>query len=278
MELSKPSILNIASYAFFDLKDPLPELRHSIKLRAKELGIMGTVLLSPEGINLSLSGEKGGIRAFQDYMGGLFSQERDFEYKESLSSKIAFRRLLVKIKKQIIPATDEKLNPLEKTGIRLCARDLKDWLDRGEEFLLLDTRNDYEVDLGTFEKAEAIGVRHFRHFEEKVRSYLPTHRDKKIVTFCTGGIRCEKASAMMMNQGFESVYQLDGGILKYFEEVGGTHYKGSCFVFDRRIALTPDLKEAGFQDCFVCRHALSPEELKSPNYIQGKQCDYCVSN
>jgi predicted sulfurtransferase len=151
--------------------------------------------------------------------------------------------MLVKVKKEIIPLGLPSVRPREKTGARLAPRELKRWLDEKRDMVLLDTRNDYEIDHGTFETAMSLRLDHFREFPERLAEVPAELRDKPLVMFCTGGIRCEKASVVAMAQGFREVYQLDGGILKYFEECGGEHYEGRCFVFDRRIAVGSDLAE-----------------------------------
>ncbi|MDB6140791.1 MAG: rluA, partial [Verrucomicrobiaceae bacterium] len=161
------------------------------------------------------------------------------------------------------------------TTPRLSAKELKQWLDEGRPVTLLDTRNDYEVKLGTFRGAVTIGVDHFRDFPEAVRR-LPEHlKAQPIVTFCTGGIRCEKAAPFMEREGFQHVYQLDGGILRYFEECGGDHYDGECFVFDQRVGVDPALRETESTQCFGCQTPLSAEDQLDPRYEAGRTCPYC---
>ncbi len=149
-------------------------------------------------------------------------------------------------------------------------------LDEGREVVLLDTRNDYEVQVGTFDGALPIGVDNFRDFPAAVRELPDELKQKPIVMFCTGGIRCEKAGPLMEAEGFQQIFQLDGGILKYFEECGGAHYHGDCFVFDKRVALNPELKESGIGLCFACQSILSPADMQSPDYVFEQSCPYCI--
>ncbi len=232
-------ILNIAFYRFVSLKD-LPELKKEICGVCQELGIKGTILISSEGVNGYLAGEIPQIRKFQEY----FDQKDPFsglDYKESYSDFIPFQKMMVKIKKEIIPTGDPEVKPETTEVRRLSAKELHKWLDENKDFDLLDTRNDYEIEYGTFKKATDLKLKHFRDFSKKLDELPPDSRDRPMVMFCTGGIRCEKAGIVAMQKGFQEVYQLDGGILRYFEECGGDHYRGDCFVFDERVALSPDL-------------------------------------
>jgi RluA family pseudouridine synthase len=155
------------------------------------------------------------------------------------------------------------------------ARTLKQWLDEGRPVVLLDTRNDYEVKLGTFKNAHVIGVNSFREFPEAVRNLPPELKKQPIVTFCTGGIRCEKAAPFMEREGFEQIWQLEGGILKYFEEVGGDHYDGECFVFDQRVGVDPGLEETQSAQCYMCQSPLTDEDQADPRFVANVSCPYC---
>jgi UPF0176 protein len=162
------------------------------------------------------------------------------------------------------------------------AAKLKRWLDQGHDdqgkpVVMLDTRNAFEVDVGTFENTIDYRIEKFSEFPAIIEREKEALNDKTIVTFCTGGIRCEKAAIHMKNIGYNSVYQLEGGILKYFEQVGGVHYKGDCFVFDHRTALNPQLQETETRQCFACRAVVTPREQLSPLYIEGKSCPHCAT-
>jgi UPF0176 protein len=166
----------------------------------------------------------------------------------------------------------------KRTSPKLAARELKQWLDEGRPVTLLDTRNDYEVKLGTFKNARAIGIDHFREFPDAVRKLPPELKEQPIVMFCTGGIRCEKAGPFMEREGFKKIFQLDGGILKYFEECGGAHYDGECFVFDQRVGLDPSLQETESTQCFRCLTPLTEADQKDARYVSGQSCPYCFKS
>lgn len=252
--MSNMHIVNIAAYKFIEIPDP-PAWRSCLKERGDELGLLGSILLASEGINLFMAGERLSIDAFMHFLrhDERFGQRfTDINVKESLADHQPFRRMVVRLKNEIITMKHPMICP-EKTA-RAPAIDpktLKRWLDQGHddngrEVVLLDTRNGYEVDIGTFEGARKLPIDYFSEFPQ---AYLSTAADtnadlseKTVVTFCTGGIRCEKAALYLRESNLESVYQLDGGILRYFEDVGGDHWKGECFVFDRRVALNPQLQ------------------------------------
>jgi UPF0176 protein len=269
------NIVNIASYRFVTLTD-LPDLRIRLKEKCIALNLKGTILLAPEGINVFLAGTEKEIGEFVAF---LTEDERfnGMEFKESPSGHQPFNRMLVKLKKEIISMGMPEISPAEHPAPNLSAATLKSWLDEGRDVVLLDTRNEYEVRLGTFSGAKHLGIDTFRAFPEEVKKLDPTLKEKTIVTFCTGGIRCEKAAPVLLNAGFKEVYQLAGGILKYFEEVGGDHYKGECFVFDRRVALNPQLEESGTVQCFNCLAPVLPQEQRSPEYVLDVSCPRCAN-
>ncbi len=183
--------------------------------------------------------------------------------------------MLVRIKKEIIAFGVPGIEPARRTSPKLAPQQLKAWLDEGRPLTLLDTRNDYEVKLGTFENALPAGVDHFRDFPAAVAKLPAELKDQTIVMFCTGGIRCEKAGPYMESQGFRNVLQLDGGILKYFEECGGAHYRGECFVFDQRVGIDPALQESDAAQCFKCLSPLTAEEQRDVRFVPGVSCPWC---
>ncbi len=278
-ELQEPTtsaqlpFVNIASYLFVPL-DKLPERREELRPLCKSLGLKGTILLSPEGINIFMAGSRKDIDQLLDHLRSDPLLEK-LEVKESYSQTQPFSRLLVKLKKEIIAFGIDGIAPRDYTSKKIPAGELKRWLDEGRPVTLLDTRNDYEVDLGTFENALPIGVGHFKDFPEAVRKLPEELKEQPIVMFCTGGIRCEKAGPFMEQEGFREVYQLEGGILKYFEECGGVHYNGDCFVFDHRVALNPNLEETATTQCYACQHPLTVADQESGYYEIGKTCPYC---
>jgi len=240
-ENTAPVIVNVAAYKFASLSQ-LPERRARLQALAAELDLKGTILISPEGINLVLAGARDAIDALSR------SLEADaeigpMEFKQSFTDYQPFKRMLVKIKREIIAFGVEGIDPARQTSPKLPAKQLKQWLDEGRSVTLLDVRNNYEVSLGTFAGAEPIGVKHFRHFPEAVDNMPEERKEETIVMFCTGGIRCEKAGPYMEQAGFKHVFQLEGGILKYFEQCGSQHYNGECFVFDQRVTVDANLHD-----------------------------------
>ena len=269
------TFVNIAGYKFVSLAD-LPSLKTQLLPRCRELNLKGTILLSTEGINLFLAGDRESV---DDFLVDLRQLEpfADFEVKESLSDHQPFNRMLVRLKKEIISMGVPTIVPEQRTSPKLKATELKQWLDEGKPVTLLDVRNDYEVEVGTFDNAMPIGIDHFRKFPEAVDRLSADVKEKPIVMFCTGGIRCEKAGPLMEEAGFENVFQLDGGILKYFEECGGDHYDGDCFVFDQRVAVDPNLQETDTTQCYACQAVLSVEDQQSPLYQPPGACSKCYS-
>ena len=268
------SVLNIAAYKFVDLDD-LPTLRAELRETTCAHGLKGTILLAPEGINLFLAGEPARTEAFLAF---LLADARfaGMPIKRSLSDEQPFNRMLVKLKREIITMNRPDVRPARHPAPRVAPQELKRWLDEGRDVVLLDTRNQFEVEVGTFSGAQKLGLTSFSQFPAEVRQRAEAWRDKTIVTFCTGGIRCEKAAPFMLDAGFEDVYQLDGGILKYFEECGNAHYEGECFVFDKRVALDAELKETGTTQCYACQEVLSIEDQQSPDYEFGVSCPKCA--
>lgn len=267
------SVVNIAAYKFVTLDD-LVHRREQLRLVCKRLDLKGTILLSREGINLFLSGSRGAINVFlQEIRSDPLLSE--LEVKESLSDYQPFNRMLVKIKKEIIAFGDKGINPQRKTSRRISPEKLKRWLDEGRTVALLDVRNNHEYGVGTFNDAIAMGIDDFRNFPEAVSRLPEELKHQTVVTFCTGGIRCEKAGPQLEQQGFTDVYQLDGGILKYFEQCVGKHYHGECFVFDKRVALDSHLRETQTSQCYACQAILTAVDRRSPKFEIGNSCPYC---
>lgn len=265
---------NISSYLFAPLSD-LKSLREQLKQRCKELNLKGTILLSPEGINLFIAGFPEDVELLVQDIRQVPGLE-NLAPKHSPSDEQPFRRMLVRLKKEIIAFGVEGINPGLRTSPKLKAAELKQWLDEGRPVTLLDTRNDYEVKLGTFKNAQILDLQTFRRFPDAVRDQVdPALKKQPVVMFCTGGIRCEKAGPFMEQEGFEQIYQLDGGILKYFEEVGSDHYEGSCFVFDQRVGVDPALQETEEELCFNCQTPLTEDEAQDSRYVRNVSCPYC---
>jgi RluA family pseudouridine synthase len=273
MSTPNSSVVNIAAYKFADLGD-LHARRDRLRPLAAQWGLRGTILLSPEGINLFVAGTR-------DATDRLLNELRtdpalaDLPVKESLSSHQPFNRMLIKIKKEIIAFGIDGVNPIQRPSAKLPATELKRWLDEGRPVHLLDVRNDYEVQVGTFEDAIPARIDSFREFPAAIQQLAESMKNEPVVMFCTGGIRCEKAGPYMEQAGFTNVYQLDGGILKYFEECGGDHYDGDCFVFDQRVAVDPALQETGLAQCYVCQAVVSSAQQLSDRYVAGESCPEC---
>lgn len=267
------AIINIAAYQFATLQDLKP-LREQLRTECRAWGLKGTILLSPEGINLFVAGKAAEIGHLLERLRWIPGLET-LTPKYSESAQQPFKRMLVRLKKEIIAFGVEGINPALRTSPKLPAQTLKQWLDEGKPVTLLDTRNDYEVKLGTFKGAQALGIDHFRDFPEAVRKLPEALKQQPVVMFCTGGIRCEKAGPFMEQEGFEQIYQLDGGILKYFEECRGEHYEGECFVFDQRVGVDPALRETASAICHACQTPLMPAEQEDPRFVPGISCPYC---
>lgn len=243
------SILNITGYKFINLSG-LENLQEQLHACCNELSLKGTILLSAEGINLSLAGIPQAIATFRSVLVGKPSFH-DMTFRESFSETQPFKRLKIKLKKEIITIRKDQQQPNENfRAATISPAKLKEWLDEDHQFTLLDTRNEYEIRFGTFKKAAHLNINQFHQFPEAAKGLS---KSQPIVMFCTGGIRCEKAAISLIEQGHEEVYQLDGGILNYFIEVGADHYQGECYVFDERIAVDPGLKCNGTKQCIHCQ-------------------------
>ncbi|MEQ1824474.1 MAG: sulfurtransferase [Pirellula sp.] len=270
---STETIVNIAAYKFVRWTD-LETKRDELKSLCKRLNLRGTILLSGEGINLFLAGARDSIDTLLSRARAL-PELADLQVKESLTDYQPFNRMLVKIKREIIPVGLDQVEPVEGAAPKISPSELKHWLDEGRPITMLDTRNDYEVQLGTFENAIDLNIRNFRQFPKAAASLPDEIKNQPVVMFCTGGIRCEKIGPYMKGLGFQEIYQLDGGILKYFEQCQHAHYHGDCFVFDQRVAVEPSLNQSDNGECFACKHSLTPSELLSDMYVPAKSCPYC---
>nr|BFF08756.1 sulfurtransferase [Microbacterium flavescens]BFF12528.1 sulfurtransferase [Microbacterium flavescens] len=238
------SVLNISAYLFTRIDDR-EELRPVLRARAESAGIKGTILLAEEGINLFLAGDPAAVHGFVDDLRGE-PRFAALTTRETWSDAQPFGRMLVRLKREIIRMDHPAIRPEAGRAPAVAPRTLRRWLDQGHddagrEVVLLDTRNAFEVDYGTFAGAIDWRIERFTQFPGAVASHRDDLAGKTVVSFCTGGIRCEKAAIHLREEGVDAV-QLEGGILGYFEEVGGAHWNGECFVFDEREALTPDLQ------------------------------------
>jgi UPF0176 protein len=249
--MSHQPVVNISAYKFVSL-DALPSLRQHVEDICRCHSLLGTVLIATEGINLFLAGARAGIDAI---VAGLRADARfaDLEAKEALSTSMPFRRLRVKLKAEIITMKRPAIRPQLQRAPAISPATLKRWLDQGHDdigraLVMLDTRNAFEANYGRFERCVDFRIAKFSDFPAAVEAGSDGLHGKTVVTYCTGGIRCEKAAIVMREAGIDNVYQLDGGILKYFEEIGGAHWQGRCFVFDEREALEPPLMPGAAPD------------------------------
>ncbi len=240
-----------------------------------EQGLYGTLLLAEEGINGTVAGTRAGIDALIAF---LREDPRfaDLEHKESYADEMPFTRIKVKLKKEIVTLGVAGINPNEKVGTYVAP---EDWnaLISDPDVVLIDTRNGYECDIGTFRGAIDPKTTTFREFPAYVSKNFNPGKHKKVAMFCTGGIRCEKASSLMVEQGFEQVYHLQGGILKYLEKIPPAEslWEGECFVFDQRISVGHGLKVGEYEQCHGCRHPISPEDKASIQFVEGVSCPHC---
>jgi UPF0176 protein len=276
MAVNKNSVVNIAGYKFEPLDDAI-DLISIYQQKCDELLLKGTMLISKNGINFSIAGTQQATDYFIDFIEE-DNRFLDIPLKVTYSETQPFRRMKVRLKKEIISLGRKDINPREMTGERISPEALKNLLDKKEEVLVLDTRNEYETRVGKFENAIDLNLDTFRDFPKAIESLPEEYKDKQIVMYCTGGIRCEKASAVMMKAGFVDVKQLEGGVLEYFKETGGAYWEGDCFVFDERVALDKKLNETEYIYCYICREPLSAEEKVSPDFKINEHCPYCIDS
>ena len=276
MSVNNLEFLNVAGYKFEPLEN-LNSLIPEFQNKCDELGLKGSVYLSPNGINFSIAGTKKNIDTYIEFMEE-DSRFRDIPLKKTFSETQPFRRMKVRLKKEIISLGRDDINPRELTGDYISPRELFEMYETKEDVIVLDTRNEYETRVGLFENAVDLQLDTFRDFPSAIETLPEEYKDKQIVMYCTGGIRCEKASAVMMKAGFSDVKQLEGGVLDYFKETGGAYWNGDCFVFDERVALDKELKETEYIYCYICREPLSAEEKASPDFKINEYCPYCIDS
>ena len=276
MSVNNLEFLNVAGYKFEPLEN-LDSLIPEFQNKCDQLGLKGSVYLSPNGINFSIAGTEKNIDTYIEFMEE-DSRFRDIPLKKTFSETQPFRRMKVRLKKEIISLGRDDINPRELTGDYISPRELFEMYETKEDVIVLDTRNEYETRVGLFENAVDLQLDTFRDFPSAIETLPEEYKDKQIVMYCTGGIRCEKASAVMMKAGFSDVKQLEGGVLDYFKETGGAYWNGDCFVFDERVALDKELKETEYIYCYICREPLSAEEKASPDFKINEYCPYCIDS
>ena len=271
---SAGSVVIAALYKFVRLPDYI-DLRRELFTVSKENNIKGTLLLAQEGINGTIAGCRAGVDNLLQFL----NRDQRFaglEYKESFAAEFPFHRLKVKLKQEIVTMGQADIEPDRLSGTRVGAAQWND-LIRDPGVLVIDARNQYEYEVGTFLNAVSPGLNSFREFPDYVKKELHPGRHRRVAMFCTGGIRCEKASAFMLQQGFAEVYQLQGGILRYLQEVkpGENLWQGECFVFDGRVAIDQELHQGEHAMCYSCRRPLSVPDRQSEKYEPGVSCPRC---
>lgn len=263
-----------ALYKFVPMND-LPGVQKQLKAACENHEVYGTILLAPEGINGTIAGPETGINAVLEYIRSLPGCA-DLEHKESWAEDQPFLRLKVRLKKEIVTMGRPDIDPNKAVGTYV---DPENWNDliSAEDVVTIDTRNDYEVRIGQFKGAVNPETTSFREFPEWFEKFRETRPDAKIAMYCTGGIRCEKSTALARDLGVDDVFHLKGGILKYLKNVpeNKSLWEGECFVFDRRVAVGHGLKQGEYIACHACREPLGPEDLKSDLYVPGEACPYC---
>ena len=267
-------IIVAALYKFASLPD-YKEMQSDLHDFCVAQGLKGTLLLAAEGINGTVAGTRAGIDALLGYLKA-DARLASLEHKESYADEMPFYRMKIRLKKEIVTLGVPGVDPNKKVGTYVTP---EEWnaLISNPDVVLVDTRNGYEYDIGTFRGAIDPNTTTFREFPAYVSQNLDPAKHKKVAMFCTGGIRCEKASSFMLEQGFEEVYHLQGGILKYLENIPQEEslWEGECFVFDQRVAVGHGLVVGVHDQCHACRHPVSPEEMTSPKYQVGVSCPHC---
>lgn len=267
-------IVVAALYKFVSLPD-CKAIQQTLLVECQRLKIRGTLLLAEEGINGTIAGSRQSIDAILAYLRS-DSRFADLEHKESFAAKMPFIRMKVKLKSEIVTLGVPGVDPTKLVGTYLNPKEWNDFISQ-PDVTIIDTRNDYEVDIGSFKNALNPHTTSFREFPDYVKKNLDPQQHKKVAMYCTGGIRCEKSTAFMLSQGFEEVYHLKGGILKYLEQVPKEESKwdGECFVFDERVAVRHGLEEGSYDQCHGCRHPITQADKLSENYVPGVSCPLC---
>ncbi|MDO5768811.1 MAG: rhodanese-related sulfurtransferase [Psychrobacter sp.] len=266
----------VAALYKFSRFDDFEQYRQPILDTMLSQEVKGTLLIASEGINGTIAGSRAGIDNVLAYLRSI-PAIGDFEFKESYTDIAPFYRTKVKLKKEIVTMGVEGIDPLQSVGRYVKPSDWNELIS-DPEVLLIDTRNDYEVQIGTFKNAVNPKTQTFREFPKYVKEQLNPGQHKKVAMFCTGGIRCEKSTAYLREQGFDEVYHLEGGILKYLEEIPPEEslWQGDCFVFDNRVAVNHNLEKGNYDQCYACRMPITEEDKQSAAYVKGESCPHCI--
>lgn len=274
--MSNTEITVCALYHFVRIED-CPELQEALLMLLKQLSVKGTLLVASEGINGTIAGSREAIDSLQSFLAkdGRF---KGIQYKESTTHEMPFMRSRVKLKDEIVTMGVPDIDPREIVGTYVKPHE---WnaLISDPDVTVIDTRNKYEIEIGTFEGATNPETETFREFPAFVENSLKPKEHKKVAMFCTGGIRCEKSTAYLKSQGFDEVYHLEGGILKYLEEVPqeDSLWRGECFVFDDRVTVNHQLDPGSYDQCHACRMPISDAEKATSDYVKGISCPHCIN-
>jgi UPF0176 protein len=263
-------------YRFVEIDDPTAD-QSVLQQEGLKLALKGTILVAKEGVNGTLIGTHEALKSMAQFLSKSYG-EIPFKWSDIDPNNLGFYRYKVKLKSEIVTFGVEDLD-VAKTGRHVGVEAWNELLD-DPDVVVIDTRNQYEIDIGTFPGARSPETTNFREFPQWVGENLDQSSTPKVAMFCTGGIRCEKASAYLRQVGFEDVYQLEGGILKYLEDApeNDNRWQGECFVFDQRVSVDADLKQGSYSQCFACRHPLSASDLESEMFEEGVACPHCVSD
>ncbi len=267
----------VSLYRFLNLKDP-ESFRDELKARCDAEGLLGTVLIATEGFNGTLAGSQDSVQTVMSWIRDRLGIAEELDARWTDADEAPFRKMRVKVKKEIVTLGRPDILPHKGAGEHVDAVRWNE-LIADPEVLVIDTRNHYEVEVGTFPGALDPGNDSFREFPDFAKELAKQSTDRPLAMFCTGGIRCEKATALMLELGFDEVYHLQGGILNYLTEVDAeeNQWRGECFVFDTRVAVDRDLAEGGYVQCHACRRPLSTQDIQSPDYREGISCPLCIN-
>ncbi len=273
-KMPKSKIIVTALYHFVNLENHW-KLRKPLLEVMKKNEVKGTLLLASEGINGTIAGEQNGMDAVLDWL-RQDDRLKDFGSKNSYTDENPFYRTKVKLKKEIVTMGVQGIDPKNKTGRYVKPEDWNELIS-DPDTVLIDTRNDYEYQIGSFKNAVNPNTNTFREFPEYVKQNLDPAKNRKVAMFCTGGIRCEKSTAYLIEQGFEEVYHLQGGVLQYLEDVDqqDSLWEGECFVFDNRVAVNHSLEKGSYEQCYACRYPITQEDMQSEHYVEGVSCPKC---
>jgi UPF0176 protein len=268
----------VSFYRFLDVTEP-EEFRNGLQRVCDEHRLLGTILVATEGFNGTVTGDDASVRAVLDWIEERLSLPEAIEGRWTEAAEAPYRRMRVRLKNEIVTLGRPDILPHRRTGTYVAPEEWNSLLEN-PDVIVIDTRNHYEVEVGSFPRAVDPQTDSFRQFPAFAKELAKSSTDRPLAMFCTGGIRCEKATALMLELGFDEVYHLQGGILKYLEDISPqqNRWDGECFVFDTRVAVDRDLAEGGYVQCHACRRPLSKEDIASSDYREGVSCPHCIND